>query len=917
MLSASPAALLTASLAPPRTFSQQPGGPPDPGKSAAVRAATVSMATVPTNYDQIRAENIARYGWDTAVLTLLGQLYGDRTHFIFELIQNAEDAGATELIFELFDDRLEVRHDGRPFTEADVRGICGVGQGTKAQDLTKIGRFGIGFKSVYAYTNTPVIASGDERFRIEKYVRPHAEPPHAEPPHAEPSHAGAAGSGETGSGAAGSGETGPGTVFVFPFDRPEVPASVAVAEISAALGNIDAEVLLFLSSIGRLTVLGRPVPPAVLRRTSASGISGSRRVALSTERAGRRSDAAWLVWSSDLGDLGNLGDLGVPGLRVDIAFSEVSEFAGTQRPSRGTTPLIVYFPTEKETFLGFFISGPYRTTPARDNVPGDDPWNAALVRRTAGLLTKVLAGLRDGGLLTARVLAALPLEEARFAPGTMFRPLFEAVLTAFREGELVPDAGGGYRGPAGVVLADSPEVRALLSPEQLGELYGGPGPVAFAHESLTEAGWPLLWQYLRDQVGIAVATPGAIVERLTGEFLAAQPDEWIARLYAFAGRHPSLWRSAGTDGGPAWSKPIIRLQDGSQVLPFTPEGRPAAYLPGSPLAFGATGFPTVAREVAGDPDARRFLESLGFAEPDVLAQVRDHVLPRYAGDADVSQLDAGEHEADVQLVALALDEAPPAARGPLLDRLARTAFLIGENAATGEHRLMRPGQLYLRTKALEIYFDGNPEAWFAADTYGPWAAQLRGMGVHQEVRPAARAADELGHVIIVRDFGRNERGVAGFDPEASVDGLRFAVEHPSPERSEFIWNAVLLPNRHLLAGVVERSPRLDFSGARRERTQSEIGELTTSAAWLPAPDGGFRRPDELQLDELPPSFGRDASLASALAMSQPSIDEASRQLGLPPGFLQRLSRHPDLVAQIERELGSRESGRREPPPALL
>ena len=105
---------------------------------------------MPADYTKIREENIARYGWDTAVLDLLGQLYSERTHFIFELIQNAEDAGATEVAFELFADRLELRHDGRPFTEADVRGVCGVGKSAKAGDLTAIGKFGIGFKSVYA-----------------------------------------------------------------------------------------------------------------------------------------------------------------------------------------------------------------------------------------------------------------------------------------------------------------------------------------------------------------------------------------------------------------------------------------------------------------------------------------------------------------------------------------------------------------------------------------------------------------------------------------------------------------------------------------------------------------------------------------------------------------------------------------------
>src|ERR1700753_2506600 len=87
--------------------------------------------SVPADYELIRDENVARYGWDTAVLDLLGHLYSDRTHFIFELIQNAEDAGASELSFTLHPDRLEVGHDGRPFTEADVRGVCGVGQSSK------------------------------------------------------------------------------------------------------------------------------------------------------------------------------------------------------------------------------------------------------------------------------------------------------------------------------------------------------------------------------------------------------------------------------------------------------------------------------------------------------------------------------------------------------------------------------------------------------------------------------------------------------------------------------------------------------------------------------------------------------------------------------------------------------------------
>src|SRR5882757_10541160 len=185
-------------------------------------------AWVPADYQKIREENIARYGWDTAVLDLLGQLYSERTHFIFELIQNAEDAGATELAFEMFGDRLELRHDGRPFTGADVRGVCGVGKSAKSGDLTAIGKFGIGFKSVYAYTRSPRVHSGDEHFGIENYVRPFP----VEPP-AAPSA---------------------GTLFVFPFDHDTVPAAVAASEIAAALAALQPRILLFLRSIERLRV---------------------------------------------------------------------------------------------------------------------------------------------------------------------------------------------------------------------------------------------------------------------------------------------------------------------------------------------------------------------------------------------------------------------------------------------------------------------------------------------------------------------------------------------------------------------------------------------------------------------------------------------------------------------------------------
>ena len=812
------------------------------------------------DYEKIREENIARYGWDTAVLDLLGQLYSERTHFIFELIQNAEDAGATELAFELFEDRLELRHDGRPFTGADVRGLCGVGKSGKSGDLTAIGKFGIGFKSVYAYTKSPRVHSAGEHFRIENYVRPFPVEPL---PFA-------------------------GTLFVFPFDHDTVPAAVAVREIAAALTAIQPRILLFLRSIGRLRKRGAGRPESVIERSVAADGS-RRRVTVSRGRGHRDED--WLVWHRQVE--------GHEAQRIEIAFRLE---AGRIVPV-ADSPLTVFFPTEKETFLGFLVQGPYRTTPARDNIPWHDPANQALVRQTAALLTGVLRELRDDGLLTVQALQALPLDAARFPAGSMFRPLFDSAGDALTTEALIPVAGGGYGVAVDLELADGAQVHELLDPDQLGALCGAGRPVWFADESITEHLTPVLWRYLREEIGIDEVTPADVIARVTREFLQAQTDQWITRFYAFLFADSALWRAPRSDGeqpGPARVKPIIRLEDGRQVAPFDGQDRPAVYLPG-PVA---SSLPTVRRAIADSPAARQFLAALHLAEPDVVAEVVQVILPRYDG-LDIAELDPARHAADLECVVRALDEVVGSTAGrreELIERLHRTPFLIGENAATCEQRLTPPPWLYQRSKELEVYFDGNPDVWFAGDRYGPWLVQLREMGVRQAVEVRARTPNQLGYVIIAVDFGRNERGLGGFDPDAEIDGLDFALRHPSHARSEYVWNVLLAPNRRLVAGVVERSVLASFGDSTQENARSAIAAVAEREAWLPGRDGTFRRPAELSLDDLPPTYAREEGLAHALNMLQPVVTEAARQLGIPPEVLWGLSEHPDLVAIVEREL---------------
>ena len=96
---------------------------------------------MPSDYRAIRSNNVLRYGTDIGRIgkMLLADRYTVRTHFIFELLQNAEDAlarrarweGSRSVRFHLTEKALRVSHFGRPFDDPDVRGICGIDESKK------------------------------------------------------------------------------------------------------------------------------------------------------------------------------------------------------------------------------------------------------------------------------------------------------------------------------------------------------------------------------------------------------------------------------------------------------------------------------------------------------------------------------------------------------------------------------------------------------------------------------------------------------------------------------------------------------------------------------------------------------------------------------------------------------------------
>lgn len=122
--------------------------------------------------------------------------YPSKKDILKELLQNADDAEATEIHF-VWDKREHGKDktfgekwnplqgpalcvfNNSVFSNDDLRGIQQLGEGGKHNSAGKIGKYGIGFNSVYHLTDCPSILTGDETLMIcdpnQSYIESHTD----------------------------------------------------------------------------------------------------------------------------------------------------------------------------------------------------------------------------------------------------------------------------------------------------------------------------------------------------------------------------------------------------------------------------------------------------------------------------------------------------------------------------------------------------------------------------------------------------------------------------------------------------------------------------------------------------------------------------------------------------------------------
>lgn len=816
---------------------------------------------------------------NNSVQTLAADLYNKHTHFIFELIQNAEDNSYDEPLPSLSfwltktdptgsegaDGALIIQNNETGFCHENVDALCAVGKTTKQKAHGYIGEKGIGFKSVFRVTENPHIFSNGYHFclpeRDEETGLGYIVPQWVDSPPKELNLSQ--------------------THIILPLTKVEF----GYDKIEEMLLELEQETILFLSKLQEIRIETDTGTDLTILKNADEFPKIEVLIEGRRQRCSFSNVDKFLVCTKTFHkpvEVHHEKREGVNERDVSIAFPM------DENPT-DSGKIFAYLPVS-DTNFPFLINADFILTSSREDIQQDEPWNRWLMGCVAKVVaSELLSLLKEEQLLTVPFLETLARSLIDFAEDErdLFYPISSEVREALMTQEFLPANDGTFVSAKNAMLADNVGLLGLLNPEQLSSLFQQQNTMKWLSSEVTARRTRNLWGYLRHQLSVTEVDSDMFARRLDETFLEQQTDDWFTEFYKFlsVGQAPprSLWvRSPWMRTPPILlGKPILRLQDGSHVKPFGENESPNAS-----VAIGAetnASLPIVKLELSQDEDVRRFLQQLGIPEWDIVEEVIETVLSKYQNDSPVVSRD--EHARDFEKIERAYNTGLDEKKKRLLDELRATSFILAESLEIDEPVYRKPGDLYFPTDELRVYFGGEASCQFVSSEYVQNIGQFdllkdKGLGILASIRVISKSIPGLTVDVDLRKTYYYRRGLKGFDPDIKVDGLENALMNPSPAKSEIIWNRLAIPYWHCISGTVVRSSRQDFSSFAStydvvETESQHFGRLLIETAWLPGANGTLCKPSELTLNQLPDSFTRDERLANQLGMQSERDDVSS------------------------------------------
>ncbi len=609
--------------------------------------------------------------------SILAGLYNDPSHFIYEILQNAEDAGATEIIFKVYRKNLEIIHNGKDFDFEDVKGITGIGISTKEDDINAIGKFGVGFKSVFAITKTPLIHSGNYHFEIDDFVVP------SEIPSSDLEN----------------------TLIILPFNHPTRKEENAYDIVSNKLESLELKTLLFLNNIKKIKWETQAKTGEYFRLSvSKKKFYGVKETTIISQTVEQTIREDFLVLSKPV-------KIASHNLKVEIAYRISNSTKKRTIIKEKDTRLVSFFPTEKVTYLNFLIQGPFKTTPNRENIPLEDRQNRLLINATSDLVADSIEIIKALGMLSVSFLETLPIDR-NYLTEIIYSEIYNKVKARLLSNKaLLPTNNKKFASVKNVLLARGKELPDILNSSDIKILFN---KSEWLDTGITADKTRLLREYLINDLEIKEVDFENFAANITADFIKRKTDSWLINFYKNLLKQQSLWEKESyynRKGGVLRRKPIIRLSDREHIEPFDKDGNIQVYLPGE----SKSKYKTIHESLIKDKYSYKFLLELGISTPDIFSEIKEFLIPKYSQE----NLDIADEEyyEDIEKLLLAFNTPNSEKKEDLLSVLKELPIIYCRNSVSGEQFLVNPEESYIPNHELINYFEKYDRVYFISDEF--------------------------------------------------------------------------------------------------------------------------------------------------------------------------------------------------------
>jgi len=811
---------------------------------------------------------------------LLSNLYSDSSHFLFEILQNAEDAKAKHVKFYLTSEEIRIWHNGVDFNFDDIKSITSINKSTKVDDFTQIGKHGVGFKSVLSLTKSPVIRSSGVEFEIRDIVLPNILD---------------------------NNYNGEKTEIILPFNREDLNVEQTISNIYNRITNLGFRNILFLNNIQKIEWEFEE-NSGIYTKSSQDNYQGqpvSRRTINYSQNVNSErevSEATYLVFSEKIKIEGN-------DLQTDIAYGIVDNDVKDTITRIDKSKICVFFETEHETHLNFLIQAMFSTTSTRERIPlnPEDTQNFELLKHAGDITANSLKTLKALKLLNIDVLNMMPLDEDEDPILNMMYEKIKARLCS--KIELLPNQFGSFGNSENSMLAATSWIEELLNQQQCEQLFGKPYFIEKC-QSHTE-----LYNYFKHEIGLDIIDSRTFAESLTKEFLEAQSDKWIMDFYKAVHKVESIWKiTHNNQSPPLLDKFIIRGDDGKHYNIRDENGDEAIYL----FEDVAThDFPTVKRIICKDEDILVLLKDLKIKQFDKLAFIKKYIFPNYK--AVKIKVTKKEFRSHIKTIIEYYDGINTDEEGLSLN-LEKKKFLRLINdqmyfqadfnkEGKENHKNWSPYKyLYFPDDRLKTYFDDSEtEIGFVKqqdlDKIQGYKSFLSDLGVQSLLRPIPYQLERSEKFSLAREkLNLNVTHFYDDEKNYTFKDLDIIMEHMSSTKSSLIWDSLVNLQKNLLLQNQQNYFQGSFSFSNRTQRYvqfpSHLVEVLQENSWL-YHNGKTYSPSEILYEDL------NEEIYKKDEFSEPLIDLLNFKIDelIPEEVLENLSEEQrkkiSLLEQLE------------------